>query len=241
MKLNEKIYWCRKKAGLSQEALAELIGVSRQSISKWETGEASPEISKLPLLAKAFDVSTDWLLSEESIPQEEPAPEAEPEVEPVQAAPHAEETASAWPSWVENLPGFIGTAVKKFGWLYGVRTAISGAIFAAFGFLMRAVTGSFFNTVNDSFGDLGFGGFANSNAMSGVTWYDEFGNVTSAPPFADSVLDSMGMGGMSSSFTSSASGPFDMISGAVIFIGLAIMVAGIVMAVLLKKWGEKEA
>lgn len=38
MKLNEKIYWCRKQAGLSQEALAELIGVSRQSISKWETG-----------------------------------------------------------------------------------------------------------------------------------------------------------------------------------------------------------
>ena len=38
MKLNEKIYWCRKRAGLSQEALAEHIGVSRQSISKWETG-----------------------------------------------------------------------------------------------------------------------------------------------------------------------------------------------------------
>ena len=38
MKLNEKIYWCRKRAGLSQEALAERIGVSRQSISKWETG-----------------------------------------------------------------------------------------------------------------------------------------------------------------------------------------------------------
>ena len=38
MKLNEKIYWCRKRDGLSQESLAERIGVSRQSISKWETG-----------------------------------------------------------------------------------------------------------------------------------------------------------------------------------------------------------
>ena len=38
MKLNEKIYQCRRKAGLSQEALAERIGVSRQAISKWETG-----------------------------------------------------------------------------------------------------------------------------------------------------------------------------------------------------------
>ena len=229
MKLNEKIYWCRKQAGLSQEALAELIGVSRQSISKWETGEASPEISKLPLLAKAFDVTTDWLLSEDGIPQDNPTPEAAPE--PI---PQAESVPAAWPSWVENLPGFVGKAVKKFGWLYGVRTAVSGAIFAAFGLLMRAVTGSFFNTVNDSFSDFGFGG------MSSVTWYDEFGNVTSAPPFADSVLESMGMGGMSSSFSSPASGPFDLISGAVIFIGVVIMVVGIVMAVLLKKWGERE-
>lgn len=38
MKLQEKILYCRKKAGLSQEALAEKLGVSRQAISKWETG-----------------------------------------------------------------------------------------------------------------------------------------------------------------------------------------------------------
>lgn len=38
MKLNEKIYLCRKRAALSQDALAERLGVSRQAISKWETG-----------------------------------------------------------------------------------------------------------------------------------------------------------------------------------------------------------
>lgn len=38
MKLSEKIYYCRKKAGMSQEALAARIGVSRQAVSKWETG-----------------------------------------------------------------------------------------------------------------------------------------------------------------------------------------------------------
>ena len=231
MKLNEKIYWCRKHAGLSQEALAEVIGVSRQSISKWETGEASPEISKLPLLAKAFDVTTDWLLSEDGIPEEEPqAEETAAPAEPA-AAPAVD-----WPDWVENLPGFIGKAVKKFGWLYGVRTAIGGALFAVFGLLMRAVTGSFFNIGNQMTNPM-FG-----MSTGGVTWYDEFGNVMSAPPFADSVFDSMGMGGsMVESFTVSARGPFDMISGFVIFIGLAVMAAGIVMAVLLKKWGEKEA
>ena len=40
MKLSDKIWVCRKKAGLSQEALAEKIGVSRQAISKWETGDS---------------------------------------------------------------------------------------------------------------------------------------------------------------------------------------------------------
>lgn len=227
MKLNEKIYWCRKKAALSQEALAERIGVSRQSISKWETGEASPEISKLPLLAKAFGVTTDWLLSEEGIPQEEPAPEPAPMPEPAPAA------AAPWPDWVENLPGFIGHAVKKYGWIYGVRTAVSGAMFAVFGLFMRLVSGSFFNSVGRmDLSDPFFG------ATGDITWYDQAGNVTSAPSYAGEFMDAMGISGGSTSFTSMASEPFNLISGFVIFIGVAMMIAGIVMALLLKKWGE---
>ena len=74
MKLSEKIYYCRKKAGMSQEALAARIGVSRQAVSKWETGEAEPELGKLRLLAEAFGVSADWLLSEAE-PQPEPSAE----------------------------------------------------------------------------------------------------------------------------------------------------------------------
>lgn len=70
MNLSEKIYYCRKKAALSQEALAEKLGVSRQAVSKWETGDAVPEIGKLMLLANTFEVTTDWLLSEDE-PQEE--------------------------------------------------------------------------------------------------------------------------------------------------------------------------
>ena len=67
MNLNERIYYCRKKTGLSQEALAEQLGVSRQSISKWENGDAVPEIGKLRLLAKVFGVTIDWLLSEDEL------------------------------------------------------------------------------------------------------------------------------------------------------------------------------
>ena len=52
MKLHEKIYSQRKLKGLSQEVLAEKLGVSRQAVSKWETGEALPEITKLKGLAE---------------------------------------------------------------------------------------------------------------------------------------------------------------------------------------------
>ena len=65
MRLPEKILYCRKRAGLSQEALAERLGVSRQAVSKWETGEALPETGKLATLAAALGVSVDWLLSED--------------------------------------------------------------------------------------------------------------------------------------------------------------------------------
>lgn len=65
MNLSEKIQLCRKRAGLSQEALAEKLNVSRQAVSKWETGAAEPELSKLRALAAVFGVTADWLLSEE--------------------------------------------------------------------------------------------------------------------------------------------------------------------------------
>ena len=64
MKLHEKIIAYRKKCGLSQETLAEKIGVSRQAVSKWETGDALPEITKLKALADCFGVTVDFLLDE---------------------------------------------------------------------------------------------------------------------------------------------------------------------------------
>ena len=61
MKLNEKIFACRKKAGLSQEALAERIGVSRQAVSKWENDQASPDTIKLIKLAEVLDTEVEYL------------------------------------------------------------------------------------------------------------------------------------------------------------------------------------
>ena len=51
----------RKARGLSQEELAARLGVSRQAVSKWETGEAAPDLSKLLALADALDLPLDTL------------------------------------------------------------------------------------------------------------------------------------------------------------------------------------
>lgn len=64
MKLGEKIYALRTKHNMTQEALAEEIGVSRQSVSKWESGITMPELDKLKLLAELFAVSWNDLLGE---------------------------------------------------------------------------------------------------------------------------------------------------------------------------------
>ena len=61
MTFQETLLRERKKRGLSQEELAERLGVSRQAVSKWETGEASPDLSKLLSLSEALDVSLDVL------------------------------------------------------------------------------------------------------------------------------------------------------------------------------------
>lgn len=65
MKLSEKIKALRKGAGLSQEEFGARLNVSRQAITKWESGEGLPDISNLIALSRMFDISLDDLLSEE--------------------------------------------------------------------------------------------------------------------------------------------------------------------------------
>lgn len=61
MEIGNKIAELRKKKGLSQEELAEKVGVARQTISKWELGETSPDIKQSKELSKIFNVSLDEL------------------------------------------------------------------------------------------------------------------------------------------------------------------------------------
>ena len=229
MTLSGKILYCRKRAGLSQEALAEKLGVSRQAVSKWETGEAVPELSKLVLLAAAFGVTTDWLLSE-----------SEPEPEPVEppassAAGTAENAPGA--NWVESVPGVIGRLIRRYGWLYGVYTALAGLALLVIGAIARGVSRSmersFFgamDSMSPPFG--GYGGFSDfgsafPGAGSGAIWYDSAGNIISSP---------FGSSGASVGFTN----PVAIVGTVVIVIGVLLLVAGIVLAVVLKKRGNTE-
>ncbi len=63
MDIGNKIMELRKKCGLSQEELAEKVGVARQTISKWELGETSPDIKQAKELSKIFNISLDELVS----------------------------------------------------------------------------------------------------------------------------------------------------------------------------------
>jgi transcriptional regulator with XRE-family HTH domain len=64
MKFNEKLQQLRKEKGLSQEGLAELLDVSRQAISKWESGQSYPETEKMIALSEMFGVTLDSLIKD---------------------------------------------------------------------------------------------------------------------------------------------------------------------------------
>lgn len=118
MKLYEKITLFRKKNGLSQEELAEKIGVSRQAVSKWETGDALPEITKLKALAETFNVTVDFLLDDEKdefINQHE-----------FQSTPVIARYAETIDNCVDSVSSKFGVFFKKHGWISGIILILFG-------------------------------------------------------------------------------------------------------------------
>lgn len=77
MKLHEKIYYLRTKNRLSQGDLAEILSVSRQSVSKWETGASIPDLDKLIKMSDLFGVTMDFLVRERNEPLLENQKQAE--------------------------------------------------------------------------------------------------------------------------------------------------------------------
>jgi len=97
MELTQRLTQARKARGLSQAEAAEQLGVSRQAISRWETGTGLPTLDNLIQMGKLYQVSLDELVygPEAVQPQEEtaPEPEVQPEVTETVREPHRRRTA----------------------------------------------------------------------------------------------------------------------------------------------------
>lgn len=115
MKLHEKITAYRKKCGLSQETLAEKIGVSRQAVSKWETGDALPEITKLKSLADCFGVTVDFLL-DENIDEYQPQNNVKTTV-------------------FDRLVNWISANFKTYSWMVGLALILIGVYITGIGII----------------------------------------------------------------------------------------------------------
>ena len=71
MNLGEKLIKLRKDKNLSQEEVAEKLGVTRQTISKWETNESTPDLNKIVPICNLYDITTEELLTDKKIVKKE--------------------------------------------------------------------------------------------------------------------------------------------------------------------------
>lgn len=147
MTFGERLQELRRKAGMSQDTLAEKLEVSRQAVSKWERDDAMPETEKVIRIARLFDVSLDTLLM-----GKEPAPEPEPQ--PRYQPPQYRAT------------GISGHRVEQFvrrhGYKAGYAMMIWGGVLCAFSLIMYlvwpAIGNAFFGGFTSAFTDpYGFG------------------------------------------------------------------------------------
>lgn len=122
--LGERIAALRARAGLSQEDLAGLLEVSRQSVSKWETDSSVPDLDKLVKLSESFGVSLDELVKGETF--RSPVAEAPAQVpDPVSASGWSGQKAAG-----TVLLSLYGVAVVLLLCFYGVGGALSGMLLA---------------------------------------------------------------------------------------------------------------
>ena len=98
MTFGEKLQKLRARAGMSQDALAERLNVSRQAVSRWERDETMPETDKIVPLADLFGVTTDYLLRE-------------------QPRGSAKEEKAAEQDWTDKLTYLAKTKGYLLGWL----------------------------------------------------------------------------------------------------------------------------
>ena len=116
---SEKLLDLRRREGLSQEQLADRLGVTRQSVSKWESSTAVPELSKLIALSELFSVSVDYLVKDHLEEPEHPSEPSPPSTAKLEA--QVEETLFRTLDTVEGDTPVISAILFsdiKFSFLY---------------------------------------------------------------------------------------------------------------------------
>ena len=110
---SEKLLDLRRREGLSQEQLADRLSVTRQSVSKWESSTAVPELSKLIALSELFSVSVDYLVKDHLEEPEHPSEPSPPSTAKLEA--QVEEISRFFQSWIwESKTRLFGLPLVSF-------------------------------------------------------------------------------------------------------------------------------
>lgn len=112
MTFSEKLMELRRRSGMSQEQLADRLGVTRQSVSKWESGTAMPELVKLISLSELFGVTVDYLVKDW---MEEPAAESGGEDLPSRQAERLEQKVDELTNYVKGRVYRYDSKTRIFG------------------------------------------------------------------------------------------------------------------------------
>lgn len=134
IKQGEYLKKLRNENGLSQDALSEILGISRQSVSKWEQGNSTPDIENLNKLAEYYGVSIDSLVKGEPDGESEPKPQAEKAEAPKAQIPDAADTVKP----VDNGGRKNKKEKKKRSWLFPSYPILTVIVYCLFGALYGA-------------------------------------------------------------------------------------------------------
>ena len=127
MTFSDKLIALRKKAGWSQEELAEQLGVTRQSVSKWEGAQSVPDMDKVVQMSRLFGVTTDFLIKDE-LSEEEDCTRENKAKSPVVGAVSGIYWLLVTAVYLFYTFGPMGNGQPKYSWFIW---AVAGVLFGA--------------------------------------------------------------------------------------------------------------
>lgn len=128
MSFGTRLQALRHRHGITQEAFAQQLNVSRQAVSKWESSRGYPEMEKILYICRHYGVTMDELFADE-VPSPQPAPEEQPETE-------RQEVLSQGPTLKQSLSNFFTNLSPKDQWAFGTAVTSTVLVLVALFFLL---------------------------------------------------------------------------------------------------------